>query len=86
METCLTILDIANRISSIQLSKVCSAFVAMNQKQLKTILEWTRIVKENPAALISVVEEIPEEYKSYPKNSANKKSLLKNFRKLFHIM
>ena len=60
MEASLGILDIANRISSEYLIKVCSTFVAKNLVKLMTTPEWTRIVKENPGALISVFKEIPE--------------------------
>ena len=59
LEASLGILDIANRISSDYLIKVCSAFVAKNRMKLMWTPEWTRIAKENPGALISVFKEIP---------------------------
>ena len=58
LETSLGILDIANRLSSDYLIKVCSAFVARNLQKLMPTSEWTRIAKENPGALISVFKEI----------------------------
>ena len=58
LETCLGFLDITNRISSKYLIKLCSAFVAEHRRHLMTTSEWTRIAKENPLALISVLEEM----------------------------
>ena len=58
LETSLGILDIANRLSSDYLIKVCSAFVARNLQKLMPTSEWTRISKENPEALLSVFKEI----------------------------
>ena len=58
LETCLGFLDITNRISSHYLIKLCSAFVAEHRRHLMTTSEWTRIAKENPLALISVLEEM----------------------------
>ena len=57
-ETCLNLLEVAYKVSSDHLVKLCSGFAAQNLAKLKASPDWTRISKTNPAALLTILEEI----------------------------
>ena len=57
-ETCLDLLDLAHKVSSDYLTKLCSSFVAKNLSKLKDRPEWANLAKTNPTALLKVFEQL----------------------------